>query len=66
MRTVHTNSFRVSIEGCPPDMLRDHFKIQFVCDKCQNCASFAANVNCLLKSALNVDLTSEHRSVKYM
>ena len=29
MRTGQTDSFRVSIEPCLPDVLRDHFKILF-------------------------------------
>ena len=66
MRTGQTHSCRVCTDGYSPDVFRDHFKIQFVRDKLskqgQNRASYAAaaNVPCLLRSALRADLTLGH------
>ena len=66
MRTGQTHSCRVCTDGYSLDVFRDHFKIQFVRDKLskqgQNRASYAAaaNVPCLLRSALRADLTLGH------
>ena len=69
MQTGQTDSFRVSIDGCQPDVLQCLGIISKFCllvlSCCQNFASFAVDVSSLVNSVLRTDLTSGRRLVKY-